>query len=983
MPGERHPHSSPGSLAASAPGARKGGARRVTRLLLLAFVFIALSASRPALAAAPKSSAGPQQQQLVQEIVIHGNRRIPAETVRARLITRPGDVYDAQALERDFNSLWNAGYFEDLRFEREDTSKGVTLHVYVKEKPTIRNISYVNLNSVTNSDVLDRFKERKVGLSPESQYDPTRVKKAEVTIKELLAEHGRQFATIRTEIRPIPPAAVAVTFVVKEGPKVKVGKITFQGTKNLKKRYLQRAMKNTRPVGIPHSIFLESLFHRTYDATKLNEDAERVRFAYQQKGYFKALVEDPKTKVRDTGGGFHIWPFGGKGKAVDITLPIEEGDSFHLAKIIFTGNKTLNNNAALRRMFVMKDGDLFNTDLVRKGLESLRKAYGEFGYINMNNEPKTDIDDDKKLITLNIDIDEGKQYFVRRIEFTGNTTTRDKVIRRELAVEEGQVYNSRLWEFSLLRLNQLGYFDPLKPEQDSDVKTNNQTGAVDLTLKVKEKGKNSIGLTGGVSGLAGSFIGLNYQTNNFLGLGETLTVSADIGNQQRNLLFGFTEPYLFDRPLQLGFTVYTRKYNFDQAKQYEILTGQKLDLSTSTLGLLQNYTQSSVGFTVSASYPLHRSLKRVGLTYALDRSSIQTFSDASTQLFEQLAFSNVAGPNALKGIVTSKILPVFSVSTVNATFNPTAGHSLFLSADISGIGGTVRAIRPVVDWKQFIRLRLLKPDKENGHNILGYHLQAAFLTGYGGRVPPPSERLYMGGDTDLRGFDVRSVSPVAFLVDKVDSVLVNPDDPCVNNSGVACTGIPKDPTNPRRGNYTVPIPINRIVFPGGDSSVVSNVEYRIPIVDKVVVAAFADFGLNFIARSSQLKVNSDQLTTLNTTPFGCPGLSVAFTCIGTQSLTFGSDLKLVPGTNFLPRMSTGLELQVLMPVINAPLRIYWAYNPLRLDKTITTPNSITRSMFPAGGAGDFSYVQALAGLAPAYSLKEPRKTFRFTVSTTF
>ena len=174
-------------------------------------------------------SAGLGQQDVITEIVIHGNRRIPAETVRARIFTRPGDVYDAAALERDFNSLWNTGYFEDIRFEREQTPKGWRIHVYVKERPTISEIEYLGLSSVSKSDVLDRFKDRKVGLSPESQYDPTKVKKAEVTIKELLSEHGRQFATVRTEVRPIPPAKVSVTFVVKEGPKVNVGKITFIG----------------------------------------------------------------------------------------------------------------------------------------------------------------------------------------------------------------------------------------------------------------------------------------------------------------------------------------------------------------------------------------------------------------------------------------------------------------------------------------------------------------------------------------------------------------------------------------------------------------------------------------------------------------------------------------------------------------------------------------------------------------------------------
>ncbi len=918
------------------------------------------------------------QENVIAGIETHGNRRIPAETIRSRIFTRPGDVYDQAALERDFNSLWNTGYFEDLRIEREETTKGWVIHIYVKEKPTVREIHYEGLNAVSQSDVLDRFKERKVGLTQESQYDPTKVKKAEVTLKELLAEHGRQFATIRTEVRPIPPAAVGITFVVKEGPKVKVGKIRFEGNKKVGSRYLRSAMKNSKPIGIPHSIFLENIFSRTFDATKLSEDAERVRAAYQQKGYFKALVQDPKTQVRDTGSFFHI-PLiqKGHGKAVDITVPVEEGDRFRLAAITFSGNKAITNNKLLRTLFPLKDGDIFNTDLVRKGLDNLRKAYGELGYINFTPVPDTKIDEEKKLITLNIDVDEGKPFFVRRIEFQGNTTTRDKVIRRELALEEGQVYNSRLWELSLLRLNQLGYFEQLKPEQDSDVKPNNQEGTVDITLKVKEKGKNSIGLTGGVSGLEGSFIGINYSTNNFLGLGETLSMSANVGNLERNITFGFTEPYAFDRPLQLGFTVYYSKFNYNQAKQNEILLQQSLNLSQSVLNTLQNFTQSSTGFTMSASYPLRRSFKRVGISYSFDNSSIQTFSTASQQYFEFLNFRTLSGPSALQGIITSKITPSFTVNTIDSPMRPHSGRSFFVGTDIAGVGGNVKMIRPITEYKRFIPMKGLKPQKHgaDGKQTLGFRIQGSFLTGYGGIVAPPFQRFYLGGDTDLRGFDIRAVTPLAFLATKVNFPLTNKDG----------SQVPVDPNNPRRGFVTVPIPAYQLIYPGGDTSVVTNAEYRIPIVGPVTLAAFVDTGWNFAIRQSQLALADINVQELNQTQWGCGGLPTppTFTCSGTRQFSFSKDIQPLDGTNYITRMSTGMELQVIMPIVNAPFRIYYAYNPLRMDSFATPPSKLTRDLFPQGQAGDFSFQQAQLFYGSGFRLLEPRKTFRFTVATTF
>ncbi len=910
------------------------------------------------------------QQDVITGFEIHGNRRIPADTIKARIFTRPGDIYDTAGLERDFNSLWNTGYFEDIRFEREQGPKGWLIHVYVKEKPTIREINYTGLSSVSTSDVLDRFKERKVGLSVESQYDPTRIKKAEVAIKELLAEHGRQFATIRSEVRAIPPAAVGITFVVKEGPKVKVGRIRFQGNKNINARTLRAAMKNLKPIGIPHSIFLESVFAKTYDATKLEEDTERVRGEYQNRGYFKVLVQDPKTEIHDTGHtGVHI-PLlqKGPGKAVDITMPIEEGDKYKLASITFKNNKAIPNAKALRSLFPIKDGDIFSREKVGKGLENLRKAYGEYGYINFTSVPDTRFDDEKKLIYLDIDVDEGKQFYVRRIEFQGNTTTRDKVIRREIALEEGQVYNSRLWEFSLLRLNQLGYFEQLKPDDPNatDRKLDEKEGLVDLTLKVKEKGKNSIGLNGGVSGLEGAFVGLSYTTNNFLGLGETLQIQASIGNLMRSVLFGFTEPYLWDRPLQAGFTVYTTRTSYNQAKQYAILTGQQLNLPSYYLQNLQNYTQSSAGFTTSLSYPLHRSLKRVGITYSFDDSSLIALSDASKALFTNLAFRGINGPNALNGIITSKILPSFSINTLDAAYQPHSGKQIFLGGEIAGLGGTVKSVRPIVQYKQFFPM-------QKHRNAIGINFQGSFLTGYGGLVAPPFQRFYMGGENDLRGFDIRSVSPIAFLPNKAVINLTNPDG----------TTVLKDPSNPRRGAYTIPLPVETIVQPGGDFSAFGNAEYRITIVGPVTLAPFVDMGIDPIIRQSQLRINSGQLADINNTLFGCPALDISLSCVGGERLTFSQFLKPAAGTNWTPRMSTGLELQVMLPVINAPFRIYWAYNPMRLDTTATSPTAITRSMFPPGAAGDYTYQQAVNSFGSNFTLREPRKTFRFTVATTF
>lgn len=912
------------------------------------------------------------QQEIVQDIRVIGNRRIPKETVLARLFTHRGDVYDPQTVERDFNSLWNTGYFEDVRIEREDTPKGVILDIYVREKPTIREINPKGLNSVSWSDVLDRFKKEKVGLTVESQYDPTKVERAVVVLRELLAEHGHQFATVKVDVKTIPPASVAINLNVKEGPTVKVGKITFTGNTHYPSRELRRSMKNLKPIGIPHSIFFENLFAKTYDASKLEEDAERVRQAYHDRGYYYANVGEPETHVRNESGLSLLTFRPKKGKRIDIKLPIEEGERYRLGTITFSGNKNVSNTKALRAQFPIKDGDWFQATPIGKGLENLRKAYGTLGYINFVGIPKPEVDDKKKIVNLNIDIDEGKQYYVSRIEFTGNTLTRDSVIRRELLLEEGQVYNSHLWELSLLRLNQLQYFDPLKVDQDSTPIRDDDNGTVQLLLKVKEKGKNSIGLNGGVSGLSGAFLGLNYQTNNFLGLGETLSVQASLGNLSRNIQFGFTEPYFRNRPLSLGVQVFANKTDYNAAKNYKLATGNSLNQNSALESLVQNYNQSTTGFSLSGSYPIRHSFKRIGVTYSLNRSSVTTFSAASSNLFQTLAFrSGIQGQNALTGIVTSLASFSFTNNRIDNPYKPRNGQEFSAVLQLAGIWGNVRYVSPIIEFKQFRAVQGIRFNRD-GRNVFGYKIQVGHIQGFSGDVAPPFNRFYDGGEQDVRGFDIRTITPYGFIPTRVLFNLTNPDG----------TTVPRDPTNPTLGAIQVPLPVYGIASIGGDTSITTNAEYRIPIAGPVTFALFDDFGMDMATLSGQLKQSPEGIAQLNAPLYGCPNYFNG-SCQGGKQIQFNTIIQPIPGTNYKPRMSTGAELQVILPIVNAPFRIYYALNPLHLFTNFPGQNLITRDMFPAGGAGDFSYAEAQQLYGQIYQLREPSKTFRLTVSTTF
>ena len=912
----------------------------------------------PAPAEAPRATQpGQPPENVIEAIEFRGARRVRQDTLQALIYSKKGDHYDPESLHRDFMALWNTGRFDDVTIEREPGKEGWIIRFVVVERPVIRTIKYEGNKSVSVSDILDRYKDRKVGLVVESQYDPNKVQRAKNVLIDLLAEHGHQYAKVDPEIRRVPPSSLEITFKIDEGPKVKVGNIDIEGNSVFTDQEVIRAMKNLHPIGLPHSILFENLFAKTYDPSKLDEDKSRVQVFYQEHGYFTAHVTDTSVTIRKVGGqGMHI-PIihpNKVGTRADVTVDLEEGRLYHLNNITFTGVKFFRTPEALMTpLFGMSKGDVFSTAKLRKGLENMRKLYGDFGFIDFVAEPSFDPAPDTSTIDMSLAVDEGKQFFVRRIDFSGNTTTRDKVIRREMLIDEGQIFNNRLWELSILRLNQLGYFEPLKAEEAADIKRDTKTDTVDITLKVKERGKNSIQLNGGVSGIAGSFIGASYSTNNFLGLGETLSLSSQLGTRIRQVQFGFTEPYVFDKPIQSGFTLYVQRFNYDQAREASILAGYNVTSLYTQLGAsnLLNYISNGYGATVFATYPLKRSFARFGLTYGYDISNIKTLTTAANNYFNYIDFQGVGGPNQLNGIRTSKITPSYTYNTINNPMTPTAGKSFFASAGFAGslLGGNVNTVEPTVNMTYY------RAGFKKGH-VIGAHFLGRFITGYGGKVAPPFSRYYTGGENDIRGFDIWGISPVVFLPTEGSVNVYNADGTqrvqkqIVN--GVATFT-----------NVTMTVPSYQLEFPGGDTNLVGNLEYRIPIVGPVTLAIFVDAGVDKLLMPGQLRLNPGRIDQLNT-EFPQAGFTgTAYIAPGTQKM----------------RASTGLELQVLMPVVNAPFRVYWAYNPLLFRGYLQPPIVTDKSYFP----NDATYRNAVATIGQLYPFFERHSTFRFTVGRTF
>ena len=835
---------------------------------------------------------------IVERVDIRGSRRIPEDTIRQNIVqTRPGEPYSKSSVTFDLRALYRTNYFENLLAEERDGDIGKIVTFIVSEKPLIRSIEYIGNKSFSESDILDAFKEKKLGLTVDSQYDPSKVKTAERLLRDLMIQSGKPLGSVRSEVEPLPPVSVRVRFIVDEGENVRIGKIDFAGNKVFKDSELRSSLQLSKE----RSIF--TMFKGTdkYHREKLEYDVEtNVKSFYQQHGYMEVQLGYPVTRIFEGPRG--MIPFLRKTKhQFYVEVPIDAGDQYRLGKLELKECQPMRCDL-LTELFGMKEGDIFNYKSIKDTLEMVKKYYGDGGYINFSYlmDPKSKIDGKNKTYDLTITMQPDKQFFVRRINFLGNTKTRDKVMRREFILEEGNVFSSSFLERSVLGLNQLGYFEQIE-EKDYTVKPDEKTGMVDIDITVKEKSQQSISFSGGVSGLSGSFIGANYSTNNFLGRGETIDVSIMGGTRQTNYNISFHEPHLLDTRWNAGVQFFNTRYRYDSYNTFGV-TDYEGNVS-------ELFTQRTTGGTVSVSRRIPRTLWSIGSSYTYQKIGVTNIAPGfeSFALGQFVGFTSGDANDALSGIIRSEITPTARYDSTNNYFNATQGKSLAMSTAISGgiFGGDFNMIRPSLEYRHFITDKWIS----GGHNVFAFNLQLQYVQAYGGSMVPFFDRFFIGGENTIRGFDIRSISPIAVTSTRQYDFYGNP---IIDSK----TGLPQTLES-------------RPFAVGGDSVAIFNFEYRIPIAGPLAMTAFYDIGISRALRKGSMG-----------------GIS-------------GSTVDIVEGTNNKPRGSTGVEFQFTLPVVNAPFRLIFAYNPQRLSGSITTPNGAT------------------------YSLNEPQKDVKFTVGRSF
>jgi len=467
---------------------------------------------------------------------------------------------------------------------------------------------------------------------------------------------------------------------------------------------------------------------------------------------------------------------------------------------------------------------------------------------------------------------------------------------------------------------------------------------VDVLLPFRWLGKNCIRLQGGFSGVAGSFAAISYSRKGLLHLGEILSLNAEYGVRLHRAQFGFDKSSLFGRPIEISFTVYGQRFDYNLGRDSSIFAFQPNipEFSKFYPEDLLNYVSyvNGQGFTASGRYRLGDHA-RFGIEYSYDVSDIRPQTSATSQFYTSINFSGAFGANELNGVQTSKVIPSFTYNSVDSPAHPTHGAAISVWTEIAGVSGDVNTVEPTVDVKYF-HPGFRKAD------VIAFHLHGRLITGYGGSPTPPFDRFYIGGENDVRGFDSWTVSPTAYLPGYATVQVFNSDGTPRTQKGV---------------DVTMSIPAYLPVSVGGDTSVVTNLEYRIPVRGPFTLALFTDAGVNRVTFQDQIQLSPASIDILNS-EFPQAGLS--------------GHVAVQPGSEKV-RVSSGAELQVRVPKVNAPLRFYFAYNPSAYRSVLNPPIAATASYFPNLA----TYENALSSLGANTPVRERLCMLRFSIGRTF
>ncbi len=629
-----------------------------------------------------------QEFPVINSVEIKGLKRIGESAVKLKITQRLGDQLSPEKTNEDIRNIFKMGYFDDVRAEIEPFEGGIKLIYVVKEKPTI-----IKIELFGNKEFDDPKLKEKLTITTGAIADAVLIQDNANSLRAFYEEEGYWLSRIVPVIKIISPDEVSLTYQIEEGPKVRIKKINIEGNKAISTVKIKRAIETKE-------WWLFSFVTSTgyYKKERMELDIERIRDLYFNNGFIKVAVGEPKLQLTDDK------------KGMLITIPISEGDQFNIASIEFSGNKVFTEDEIKKRT-TMVLGKPFSKENLKRDILSISELYSENGYALITVSPDLIPDESKKLVKVLLKIDEGDKYRIGRIEISGNTKTRDKVIRREVRIDEGNVFNSALIKRSYERINNLNFFETVemapKPKPEEKL--------VGIDIKVKEKPTGFFSIGGGYSSVEKFIAMVDLTQGNLFGKGQLLKIRAELGGRTTYYDITFRDPWFMDKPISFSTNIYkmTRKYI-----EYE-----------------KNATGAGVSFGKNFSEYWWGDI-----AYNFENATILNISEgASTIIKEQEGRK-----------ITSSITPSLTRDSRDNYLDPSRGSRNSIYLTYAGIGGTNNFVKSEIDSAWYF------PLSSTTFMLRG---RFGYAAGIFGKDLPLYERFYVGGIYTVRGLDFGEAGP--------------------------------------------------------------------------------------------------------------------------------------------------------------------------------------------------------------------------------
>jgi outer membrane protein insertion porin family len=629
-----------------------------------------------------------QEFPVINAIEIKGLKRIDESAVKSKITQRSGEPISQEKTNEDIKNIFKMGYFDDVRAEIEPFEGGIKLIYLVKEKPTI-----IKIDLQGNKEFDDAKLKEKLTITTGAIADAVLIQDNAIKLRSFYEEEGYWLSRIVPIVKAIGPDEVSLTYQIEEGPQIRIRKIQIEGNKAIAAGKIKGTIE-TKEWWLFSFITSSGYFKKE----RMDSDIDRIRDLYFNNGYIKVVIGEPKIQLTDDK------------KGMVITIPVSEGDQYNISSIGISGNKVFSDDA-IRKRITMVPGKPFSRQNLRRDIFSISELYSENGYALITVTPDLIPDENKKLAQINLKIDEGDRYKIGRIEISGNTKTRDKVIRREVRLDEGDTFNSALIKRSYERINNLNFFETVEliPKPLPEEKL------VDVDIKVKERPTGYFSVGGGYSSVEKFIAMVELTQGNLFGKGQFIKLRGELGGRTTYYDISYRDPWFLDKPISFSTSIYK-------------ITREYID-----------YSKKATGFGISFGKRFSE-YWWTDVTYNFENADIFDVADDAASLIKDQEGKRT----------TSSITPSLVRDSRDNYLDPTRGSRNSIYVTYAGLGGTNNFLKGEADSAWYLPI---------GSTSVLLRGRYGYATGVGGKKLPLYERFYVGGIYTIRGLGYGEAGP--------------------------------------------------------------------------------------------------------------------------------------------------------------------------------------------------------------------------------